>query len=1338
MSAQAPYAPIQAALNTFDTRQFRVSNLALLNALGYSSDRTQAIPGADPQAFREIAESHSGKNLNADKAKFADWKQADLLFQFTDEELSEHKGLFQDAAINASQTRSYLFFAIELSGPRYSRTDLATIARQINRLFPMPVMVTFSYDGKLSIAVINRRQHKHDESRDVLGNVSLIREIDISKPHRAHLDVLQALSLSKRLEWADGHNKPRNFDGLLAAWLAVLDTEELNRQFYKDLFTWFERAVTTASFPTDEANTLKPEEHVIRLITRLLFVWFIKEKGLIADDLFNETRIADLLEGYDPDAGDSYYRAVLQNLFFATLNTEINKRGFSKETHDTHRDFSRYRYKAEMRDPEKLLKLFRRTPFINGGLFDCLDTEAATRDGGWRIDCFTDNPRSRSGYSIPNRLFFSQDKDNPGLITLFDKYKFTVEENTPAEQEVALDPELLGKVFENLLAAYNPETRDTARKQTGSYYTPRAVVDYMVDEALTAYLSENTHPTNTAGPHEQKQQTTPQPAASAAQPFASTPQPAASAAQPSASAAQPSASAVQPAASAVQPAASAAQPAASAAQPAASAVQPAASAVQPAASAAQPAASAAQPAASAVQPAASTVQPSASAAQSSASAPVIPAPPPVIPAVLSGNPSDTHTNHWQQRIRYLLDYTDPFDDAEDLFTTTERDNIIQAIATIKVLDPAVGSGAFPMGILHKLTLALRRLDPDNTRWETLQKDLAGQKAASAFNTQNRQERDAELDEISATFEHYRDSDFGRKLYLIQNSIYGVDIQPVASQIAKLRFFISLAIEQKPTDKATDNYGIKPLPNLETRFVAANTLLALEKPAQLTLGQTKAVAKLEQELTANRERHFHATTRDTKRKYRAKDKELRDDLAAALLELGYQAAAADKIANWDPYDQNARADWCDPEYMFGVTNGFDVVIGNPPYIQLQKNAGELGRLYKDAGFETFVSTGDIYQLFYEKACLLLTPQRGLLSYITSNSWLKAEYGKKTRRWFAEQHTPLRLLEMGKDVFENAIVDTNILIARSGKSDEAGKSVDMDRLSDKTFPPTESLWGQLRPQGEKPWSALSAIEQPIMDKMETAGTPLKEWDVTIYRGVTTGLNDAFIIDDATKQALVAADPKSSEIIKPVLRGRDIQRYQTQSVAWLIDVHNGYGDILRIDIDNYLAVKNHLNKFYPKLEKRYDKGKTPYNLRNCAYHEDFAMQKLVWLDLTDQGRFAYDAGKIFCLNSAFMMSGQAIKYLCAILNSRLITWFMGNTALNSGMGVIRWIPIWVERIPIPKIPAAKQRPFIRLVDHILQTKASDPSADTTDLEAEIDHLVYQLYALTPKEIEVIEKLR
>ena len=191
-----------------------------------------------------------------------------------------------------------------------------------------------------------------------------------------------------------------------------------------------------------------------------------------------------------------------------------------------------------------------------------------------------------------------------------------------------------------------------------------------------------------------------------------------------------------------------------------------------------------------------------------------------------------------------------------------------------------------MGILHKLTLALRRLDPDNELWKAEQIRLHGQRAADAFWTADRHERDAELDEISATFEKYSDSDYGRKLYLIQNSIYGVDIQPVAAQIAKLRFFISLAIEQQPNADPADNYGVKPLPNLETRFVAADTLRGLEKPAQLALGQTDEVQRLERELAANRERHFHANNRQAKLDCRRRDKELRQQLAAAL-----QSAAA---------------------------------------------------------------------------------------------------------------------------------------------------------------------------------------------------------------------------------------------------------------------------------------------------------------------------------------------------------------------------------------------------------------------------------------------------------------
>ena len=1180
---------IQAALVAIPYGDFLAATKALLEVLGYQSDRTLELLGSVDDFIHEFPALKP--DTKTEQAFREHVQSVRLVFQVTSDEIAavDQPTLgFEADSFDKGQQQSFMFFAVELKEASYARGQYAQFTREINKRLSQPTVVLFSTtEQRLTLSFVHRREHKRDANRDVLGQVSLIREIDPAAPHRAHLDILAELSLAECAEWMDVHNESHNFDGLLAAWLDKLDTEELNRRFYRELFAWFDRAVSEARFPTDQARTLPAEEHVIRLITRLLFVWFMKEKGLVASDLFVEGQVAGLLKNYDQGGGDSYYRAVLQNLFFATLNTEIDKRGFSTGRNATHRNFSLYRYKREISDPDALLGLFAQTPFINGGLFDCLDSEEATGSGGYRVDCFSDNviePRRKEHgiLSIPNRLFF----DDDGLITLFNHYKFTVEENTPIEQEVALDPELLGKVFENLLAAYNPETRETARKQTGSYYTPRVVVDYMVEEALVATLAEK------------------------------------------------------------------------------------------------------------------------------------------------AQPDDSDAAYWQERLRYLLDYEDAFDDANELFEEAEAEGIVRAIAESKVLDPAVGSGAFPMGILHKLTLALQRIDPDNQRWQALQKERASQRADEAFETKDQQERDAELLAISETFERYS-GDFGRKLYLIQNSIFGVDIQPVACQIAKLRFFISLAIEQE-ADETAENFGIKPLPNLETRFVAANTLLSL---GQHMLSSEK-VQRLERELHANRERHFHAANRQAKLKCLNEDRRLRGELAQELTQLGMPTAAANQVAQWDPYDQNAGADWFDTEYMFGVADGFDVVIGNPPYIQLQKNGGALGKLYKDTGYATFVRTGDIYQLFYERGCRLLRPAQGLLAYITSNSWLKAEYGKALRRYFSERHTPLRLLEMGKDVFENAIVDTSVLLLREGSGNATCDAVDMDKLDATDFPPDASLWGQTRPDGEKPWSILSHTEHSVMDKMKAKGTPLKEWDVKINYGIKTGYNEAFIIDDAVRQALIAEDLKSAEIIKPILRGRDIQRYRAEWAGlWLIDTHNGYGNVPAVNIDNYPAIKSHLDGFYPRLEKRQDKGRTSYNLRNCAYHAEFAKEKLFWMDLTEQGRFAYDEGEMFCVNTVYMVSGQSIKSLCAILNSNLITWFMRNTAVTSGMGVTRWFSISVETIPIPKIPVAEQRPFIHLVDSILTMKADDSAADTGEQEAEIDRLVYELYGLTDEEVVAVE---
>ena len=291
--------------------------------------------------------------------------------------------LFEAPTFDAGYVRSFLFFTVALKDKDYPRGKYAQFTREVNKRFMMPIVVLFRAGNRLTIGFVGRRQHKHDPARDVLEQVTLIKDIRLDKPHRAHIEVLFELSLGECAKWMAANDQPENFDGLLAAWLARLDTEGLNKRFYRELFDWFEWAVAAGKFPTDRNRTLKPEEHVIRLITRLLFVWFIKEKGLIADELFNETEVIPLLKDYDREAGDSYYRAILQNLFFATLNTEIEKRGFSPQTNAKHRNFSLYRYKRQLTDPDKLLSLFAQTPFINGGLFDCLDSEEAMRDGGY-------------------------------------------------------------------------------------------------------------------------------------------------------------------------------------------------------------------------------------------------------------------------------------------------------------------------------------------------------------------------------------------------------------------------------------------------------------------------------------------------------------------------------------------------------------------------------------------------------------------------------------------------------------------------------------------------------------------------------------------------------------------------------------------------------------------------------------------------------------------------------------------------------------------------------------------------------------------------------------------
>ena len=1196
---------IRDALRFFDSGSLRDRAEDLLGILGYQSERFEEDFDFGPNEFLDWVDTAAPDRRIAMRPRELireTWDRIQMVFQYTDDELGRQAYLFDRRAWEKSRAKSFLFLAVDLKNGDHPRHKLAAMTRAINRPLMMPAIVFFRYRREdrstaLTIAVIHRRAHKRDAQSDVLDRATLIKDIRVTDPHRAHLDILMDLALGSLVL------ENRTFDALHRAWQGILDVEALNRRFYTRLFEWFEDTVATCSFPDDGTGEGNAERHVIRMITRLLFIWFLKEKRLVPEELFEESFADEHLNAHGPDTTD-FYCAVLQNLFFATLNTPIDRREFRTESKATHFDFTKFRYRKRLKDPEGFKTRFDSVPFVNGGLFDCLDTFEKRGARSRRIDAFTDTDQGRDLH-VPARVFFDTDR---GLFPILGKYKFTVEENTPLDQEVALDPELLGKTFENLLAAYNPETREHARKKTGSYYTPRDVVDYMVQEALVEHLSR------------------------------------------------------------------------------------------------------------------------------------------VVP------PYDADEDWLKDRLRHLF----AIDQGEGAFGGKRRrgrnpgcddhlihkreiNPLIDAIDKLRVIDPACGSGAFLMGILHTLVKALARIDPRNERWKAHQ-------MAAAKRIRDPAVRQNAICTVELAFAPERAfGDVGRKLYLIQRVIRGVDLQPIATQIAKLRFFISLIIEQPTTDDPEKNFGLEPLPNLETCFVAADTLKRLDRPDQQQL-LSPHVSQLEEDLRDHRRNWFDAHDRDTKWELRKRDRLLRRMLREALLEDHWDESSACAIANWDAYDQNSRADWFEPEWMFGLTEGFDIVIGNPPYIQLKNNGGLLANRYQHEGYTTFVRSGDMYVLFYERGVGLLRSSTGILAYITSNSWLRALYGKKLRRLFAECHTPLRLLEMGKAVFENAIVDSAVLFVRKGEEARPLPAVDLERVpAEVSIPdPSDAIWGEVRPSGDALWSILSPREWAIMDKMLERGTPLREWNVSIRRGVLTGLNPAFIIDDEKRDELIAEDRKSAEIIKPILRGRDIRRWQAQPKKWLIATLPS----LAIDIDEYPAVKTHLLSFgRERLEQigkelsdgRKTRKKTAHSwfeLQDfCAYYEQFSKNKLFWMDMAPEGRFAMSCGEVFCNNTGFIMTARRLSFLAAVLNSSAVTWLVSHAARTTGLGLIRWERHIVEQIPIPRLPPAQQSSLERVTDRILSALDTDRDADISALEAEVNCLVYDLYGLAKDEIRVVE---
>ena len=1003
--------------------------------------------------------------------------------------------------------------------------------------------------------------------------------------------------------------------------------EVLTEAFYSELSDWYAWAVKTVRFPNKLEDSTDDDkfnaEATIRLVTRLIFVWFLKQKHLIPDEFFDESYIADkLLKNFCPNEvvnlfGKSeesvYYKAILQNLFFAMLNSPITPEG--KETISERRfrngrsDYDNnklMRYESLFTDPDLFVSIANRTvPFLNGGLFDCLDD----KDNHNYIDGFSDREVVQKSLIVPDYLFFGEEVGKNidlsewygdstkkkvsarGIIDILKRYNFTVEENTPFDQEVSLDPELLGKVFENLLASYNPETQTTARKQTGSFYTPREIVQYMVDESIIAHLCKHVSP-------------------------------------------------------------------------------------------------------------------------------------------------DLETEY-----RKLMAYNDEMPDLDD----KQKDEIINAIFNCKILDPACGSGAFPMGILQQMVHVLSQLDPTNEKWKNLMLENALGETKDAFQSQTEEERAEKLRDIENSFnENLNNPDYARKLYLVENCIYGVDIQPIAIQISKLRFFISLVVDQKSNNNPVDNFGIRPLPNLEAKFVAANSLLGLNTE-DTSLFTTPEIREIEKQLQIANHKIFSAKTYKTKRKYREMLKELRHQMVGKLAEMNAVGdAQMEQLASWDMFNQNACAGFFDPEWMFGVKDGFDIVIGNPPYVQLQNDEGKLRKMYENCGYETFASTGDIYCLFYERGHQLLK-DGAHLCYITSNKWMRAGYGEKTRKFFATKTNPMLLIDFGGvKVFKSATVDTNILLFAKETNSHITKCAVVNKQVKESINNLSIFVEQNCTEcdfaGADSWVILSPIEQSIKKKIEAIGKPLKDWDINIYRGVLTGFNEAFIISTDKRNEILdncLSDDerkRTEELIRPILRGRDIKRYGYDwANLWLIATFPSR----HYDIEEYPAVKEYLLSFGMKrLEqtgKSYNVGATTVKARkktnnkwyetqdSISYWEDFQKPKAMWKIIGCNINFSFDNDAMICNNAVNIITGdeELILQFVGIMNSKLFDWYLKLTTEAEVQG--GGIQLYVTTLEKTLVKLN----FSGILSHTVQERVKGNLSDF-----DVDEAVFNAYNLTLEE--------
>lgn len=1025
---------------------------------------------------------------------------------------------------------------------------------------------------------------------DEVKNRRLFRRIVIGPDERLHT----AAQRINMLEVTDENISPLE---LQIRHDEAFDVEKVTKDFYISILRSFYKLVggevSVGSQKESYANTLrllsitdhrKKQEFATRLIGRIIFCWFLKKKKslqgktLISEDFFSSISL---------DRYSNYYHTVLEPLFFQQLNTPL--------------EFRRDKYK----NPD--------IPFLNGGLFQPHYYDF------YEVDDFTGLSKHINNLVIPDRWFKE-------LFKILERYNFTVDESTPLDIDLSINPEILGRIFENLLAEINPETGETARKSTGSYYTPRAVVAYMVDESLTHYLEDKTD----------------------------------------------------------------------------------------------------------------------------------------IDA---------------KRISKLLSYNE---DMPEL-TENEKMSLINALDKLKIIDPACGSGAFPMGILQKAVLILQKIDPDCKMWVDKQ-------ISRIDEVYLRKLLEQKLKKESLNYI--------RKLGIIQNTVYGVDNQPMAVEIAKLRFFLSLIVDVD-VDDAKENRGIEPLPNLEFKFVCANSLIAL--PKDYVLFERDAAGNIENLINQLKKEIdvYFASTQDEKKTAIENIKRIKSEMFDCYLKIvrdGKREGIVSILSVWDPFSDEP-AQFFDPEWMFTVSDGFDIAIANPPYIGEKGHKEIFREIRKNPwGKKYYQGKMDIFYFFFHRSLDLLK-EKGIVSFITTNYYITAFGAHKLRKNFYDRATILHLINFNElKIFPSSLGQHNMItILKKGNFDTKTKNcitkrtgiansnmlfsiVDwQDELTDYFEVKQDDLYDTeefyIRLQGES--SKGNNLIDTIINRMRSASIPLG-----VISNVNTGImggcdyinrknfnyclnhtrnnndiqiNDGvFVLDELNKRDIqIIKKLKGCKFLKKFYKNSDIQKYncKKKTTKWIIFSSKDNSAYKNPD------VRTHLDKFSEILKKIREINNEklefwPYLRRGTSHQKIFEVPKIVAPQRSKTNTFGYNEIPWYASADVYFITQKnrsvQLKYILALLNSRLYYLWLYLKGKRKGE-TLELYQKPLSEIPLKIISQFEQKPFIDIVDQILAiTKEDDylhnetKQAKVKEYEQQINKKVYELYELTPEEIKVVEEFK